>query len=104
MLWKTYSAWLFFCVFILFLTNGIASITLVIEYHFFYMDILFTYGFFIFLGVLEVAILAGAIVLVEVVLERAFKRRFDLVFRAILISALVASWALLLQVVLTYVL
>ena len=103
-LWKTYAAWIFFCFFILYLTNAIASLNLITEYHFFFLDVLFTYGLLIFYGFLETAVLAALLVLVEISLERAFKRRFELMFRATLIALLVATWAILLQIVFTYVL
>ncbi len=103
-LWKTYFAWVFFGSFILLLANGIGSISLILEYRFFVVDVLLTYGMIFFLGFLQAGIFAALLVLLEVSLERVFKRRFDLVFRAALVALLLAVWLILLQVIITFVL
>jgi hypothetical protein len=103
-LWKTYFAWIFFCSLILFLTNGLASLSRIVEYRFFIIDVLLTYGLLIFLGFLEAGIFAILMVLLEVFLERTFKRHLDLVFRGFLVAMLLAIWVILLQVIITFVL
>jgi hypothetical protein len=95
LLWKTYSAWLGFCICTLILTNGFASLTLIRAYRFSIVDILLTYGLLIFWGILEAVIFAALLVLIEVTLERAVKKRFELVFRVILVVALIATWLIL---------
>ncbi len=102
-LWKTYFAWVFFCSLILFLANGIASISLILEYRFFAVDVFLTYGLILFLGLIEAGTFAALLVILEVVLERAFRRHLDLVFRVFLIAVLLAIWLILLQVILTFV-
>ncbi len=104
LLWKTFYAWLFFCNCILILTNFMGSITKTVEYRLFILDVLLTYGLLIFVSFLEMAILAVLMVLVEVLLERAFRKSLILVFRATLVALFVVTWVMLLQVVFRYVL
>jgi hypothetical protein len=103
LLWKTYSTWLVFCICILILTNGFASLTLIREYRFSVTDILVTYGFIIFWGILESGILAGFMVLAEVLLEGIFKKRLDIVFRLILFTCLMITWIILLSAAIRFV-
>lgn len=100
LLWKTYSSWLVFCICILILTNGLASLTLIRAYRFPVIDILLTYGLLIFWGVLESALLAALMVLAEVALEKVLKKRFDLPFRIILVLCLLSTWVILFLTVL----
>lgn len=103
-LWKTYSVWIGFCVCILILTNGFTSLTLIREYRFSIPDVLLTYGLLIFWGLVEAGILAALLVLVEVLLERVFKRQVDLLFRVILLVGLVVTWGLLFRAAMRFVL
>jgi hypothetical protein len=100
LLWKSYSIWLIFCASVLVLTNVFASLTLVRAYRFTAIDVVLTYGFIIFWAILEATVVAALITLVEVLLENAFGKRLDLMFRLMLVILLVTTWVILLLTVL----
>jgi hypothetical protein len=102
-LWKAYSAWLIFYAIMLIMTNGLASLTLIRDYRFSVIDVGLTYGFLIFLGIIEVVVVAMVLVLTEVLIEKIFQRRLDLVFRVILVLGLVGILLFMLLTILRIV-
>jgi hypothetical protein len=94
-LFKAYSAWLILCAVVLILTNAFASLDKINTYRFHPADVILTYGFLVFWGILEAAVIAVLLVLVETVLEIAFRRRLDLVFRLVVTAGLVVCWVVL---------
>jgi hypothetical protein len=94
-LFKAYSAWLILCAVVLILTNAFASLDKINSYRFHPVDVVLTYGFLVFWGILEAAAIAVLLALVETVLETAFRRRFDLVFRLVVTAGLVVCWVVL---------
>jgi hypothetical protein len=94
-LFKAYSAWLILCAVVLILTNAFASLDKISTYRFHPVDVVLTYGFLVFWGILEAAVIAVLLALVESVLETAFHRRLDLVFRLVVTAGLVVCWVVL---------
>jgi hypothetical protein len=102
-LWRAYSSWLIFCAIVLILTNGFASLTKVRAYRFSFIDVALTYGLVVFGGILEAALAAAFLALVEVLLEKAVGKRLDLAFRLVLVAGLGATWVILLLTVLRFI-
>jgi hypothetical protein len=95
-LFKAYSAWLVLCALVLILTNAFASLDKIKGYGFHPADVVLTFGFLVFGGILEAAAAAVLLVLVEILLEKVSRRRLDLLFRLIVAAGLVVCWVVLL--------
>lgn len=94
-LFKVYAAWLIFISAVFIATNAFSSLDKVAAYKFNYFDVAMTYGFMMFLGVLEAAAAAVGLILVELLLEKLFDRNLETPFRILLALGLAASWVLL---------
>ena len=94
-LFKAYAAWLEFCALVLILTNAFASLDKIKSYGFHPADVILTFGFLVFWGILEAAAAAVLLVLVEILLEKVFHQHLDLLFRLIVAAGLVVCWAVL---------
>jgi hypothetical protein len=95
-LFKAYSAWLIFCAVVLILTNAFSSLDKIKAYGFQAADVILTFGFLIFWGIVEAAVVAILLVLVEILLEKVFHKHLDLFFRLIVAAGLVVSWSVVL--------
>lgn len=80
---------------VLILTNAFSSLDKIKAYGLHAVDVVLTYSFLIFWGILEAVAAAIVLVLVEILLEKIIKKRLDLVFRLLLTAGLVTSWVIL---------
>jgi hypothetical protein len=95
-LWRDYAAWLVFSATLLGLTNASASLDKIRAYGFKLPDVVLTFGFLIFWGIMEAAAAAALLALAQTWLEKAAGKPLDLLFRILVIALFATSWIILL--------
>jgi len=75
--YRVYFSWLMFTAVVYIFTNAASNIDVSLGYNFNWSDVLYTYGFVIFIAAVEIALLTLVLIGVRFMLEKWLKRRLE---------------------------
>ena len=90
---KTHYIWVAFILLIFILTNAFSSLSLIHSYRLGLADMLMTYGFIIFVGLMEGLLFSLALTAIYFLLRPLFKTMADRLMRRVLICGLLIAWS-----------
>ena len=91
-IFKCYFIWLGFTSVIFILTHAFSALTLIQAYRFRFLDMFFTYGFLILLGLLETALFALLLTGLFQIIQKLLHRDPSPVFRLLVLAWFGLSW------------
>ncbi len=75
--YRVYFSWLLFTAIVYIFTNAASNIDVSLGYNFNWSDVLYTYGFVIFIAAVEIALLTLVLIGVRVMLEKWLKMNLE---------------------------
>jgi len=97
---KTYYSWLAFASIIFILTHAISSLDIARAYRFQVLDVILTFGFLLFIGMVEIIIPTLLIVILHLAIQQIFKKNPSPIFRLFILAWFAISWLNLLLLIL----
>jgi len=91
-LFKNYYVWFAFTAILFILTHAFSALDLIKAYRFGAVDIILTFGFLLFLSMLEVAVFALVFVFLHLSIQKVFRVDPSAVFRLLLLAWFTMSW------------
>jgi len=91
-LFKNYYVWFAFAAVLFILTQAFSALDVIRAYRFSVVDMILTFGFLLFLGMLEVAVFAFIFVFLHLGIQRVFHVDPSSVFRLLLLAWFGLSW------------
>lgn len=89
---KIYFGWTAFTTLVFVLTNAFSSLDLIYRYRLAALDMILTFGFIIFIGLLEATLIAGSLVLLERIIKKVFKYNPSSAVHFMLLFVFALSW------------
>jgi UDP-N-acetylglucosamine:LPS N-acetylglucosamine transferase len=90
--YQKYFGWTAFTTLVFVLTNAFSSLDLIYRYRLAALDMMLTFGFILFMALLEAALIAGLLIIIERTIRKLFTFNPAKIFNHILLFLFCLSW------------